>query len=126
MHWDFFKILLASLAVTVGLGFLYWLYRLLIAKFNKNEPNPMPYISLKPLIIDEKMKSVTIMMIVPEELEVQLNILDDEGKVLQKIHDGALSKGNHHFDWDGEQIQKNNLFCQLITKYQKTEKLFHL
>lgn len=126
MNGDFYLLLIASLAVTIGAGLLFWGYKYLLARLNKNDVAPKPYVTLKPVYVDKEHHHIEVMLEVPEPLEVNLNIVAPDGNVLKNLCDKELNKGNHKFQWDWNGSKNDKLFCQLVTNYQKTEKIVTL
>lgn len=126
MSSGFYKVLLASLAVTIGVGLLFWAYRYLLARLNKKEVAPKPYVTLKPASVDDENQRVNFTIMVPETLDVSLSIVADNGDIVKRLCNKELKKGNHKFEWKWDEVPKNKLFCQLVTDYQKTEKIVPL
>ena len=59
--------------------------------------------------------STNIEFSIPEFMEVQVNVLDIQGRLVATIVDGAYEKGNHHVMFNGNNLSSGLYFIQLLT-----------
>ncbi len=60
---------------------------------------------------------------IPEAMNVELNILDIQGRLVKRVIQGSQAKGSHHVTLNGEDLSSGLYFIELITvqdaKYSK-------
>ncbi|MDD3966744.1 MAG: C10 family peptidase [bacterium] len=58
--------------------------------------------------------STQIAFVLPRNADVQLNIFDIHGKLLQTVINGSLEAGRHQYFWNGGELPSGIYFCSLL------------
>ncbi|MEY4603068.1 MAG: hypothetical protein RIT43_360 [Bacteroidota bacterium] len=120
------RILIGVLFVTLSLLVLIIAYRKLLAYLGKGQPVSKDYCTLYSLEQDPAAGEIEIYFTTDSKKNVILELLDQQGDVLQVIKEGDFGSGGHIVRLDTRNIANGTYSYQLRTENQKTMKRFRI
>ncbi|OGU29882.1 MAG: hypothetical protein A2057_17705 [Ignavibacteria bacterium GWA2_35_9] len=66
--------------------------------------------------------STTFIYFLPEEEQVEINVYDEKGELIQRLFKGYQNKGEYKVNWNADNLASGIYFYELKTKKQKISK----
>ena len=119
MSLGFYQLLFSSLALTMGVLLLLWLYRNYLKKQTKNDPsklNSLRFFETHKGKVDGLLR---FQFDIPQEMELEVFLEDDKGNRLKEILPPLQRSGHQSFELNTRTLGDGNFFLCFITPYQR-------